>query len=1273
MLDTNTKNKPVVGIDLGTTYSLVAWVDAVGHPSTVINAEGDLTTPSVVFFDKNCVVVGKEAVQAAEFEPERIAQFAKRDMGRVSFHKSIRGEPLPPEVIQSLVLKKLKADAELKLGPIDEAVITVPAYFDEPRRKATQDAGRLAGLTVLDILNEPTAAAISYGIQQGFVRLDGSATPREVVLVYDLGGGTFDVTLMEIDGRKFNALATAGDVYLGGIDWTERIVDFIGERFMKEHQVDPRTDDCALQSLMQRAEDAKRALTAREDATIMFAFGEHRMRTTITREQFLSMTADLLERTISTTKRVLRDAKLEWKDVTRLLLVGGSSRMPAIAASLEKESGKTVDRSLSPDEAVAHGAAVYAALLAGNKTDGIRDIAVTNVNSHDLGILGVESSTGRNRRRIMIPRNTPLPCKSISKFTTFRDNQTSVLVNVIEGGDASGNNSTAIGKCIVSGLPDNLKAGTEVEVTFRYRANGLINVTAQVPSAGIEAKLEIERASGLDDEKLAYWKKRIDAGMSDKTLEKPPAPTPPDVSSEPVAPPAPAPIAAAVAASPTPTPTLAAQPEPLATTAAQISPLPQPPANSIAATQVTPIDRAAKTKSKDPRKPSRSEKKLDEVKQTPAATTSQSQAKSKDAKSKPAPVTAPLVMPNLVAPPIGSSKTTGQDSPIRDVVEASPAPSNPTSITITPTASAVSTATPAANATNQDATAPPLFETPGAAALVAASDSIAPPAEAADLIDDMFGDDRADDSAFDDELSTDPEDEADAAPPPPEIAVEEASPEWLAEEKKRVRMQTIKVMAINTFLHVVVLVILALIILPNNVLPQSMQIISSLTDDPTDPPLETPVLVQPDQIKNETKMEVVTDIITKTEDMFEINSNDFEPSMTKPETIADTGGANAPIGGEMAGRSKAGKSALVQKYGGTSESEAAVAAGLLWLKNHQKPDGSWQFDHRCPQCDATCSGHGSTQSSIGATSMALLAYMGAGNSYADGEHQETVVAALDFILLHAKPTQYGLDLRFDASGHSGMYTHGIASICLAEALAMNEMIIAKTPGRELRIGKKPRRQVVLDSVKLRAATQEAMRFICSAQSKTRGGWRYDAANDDSDTSVVGWQVIALKSAQASNIPIPPQTLKGVESYLNSVTTDGSQYGYADPSPRPSTSAIGLLCRIYSGWTKDTPGLKRGVELLSRGGPNPNNMYYNYYATQVMHQWGGDEWTKWNEVMRERLVKTQKKDGHGAGSWDLADPHGGAGGRLYMTCLATMTLEVYYRHLPIYESLDAKRK
>ncbi len=504
---------PAVGIDLGTTYSVIAHLDTAGRPWTIPNAEGDLITPSVVLFDGDTIVVGKEAVKAAALEPERIAQFVKRDMGSPVYSRAINGEHLPPEVIQSLVLEKLKRDAEPKLGEIRQVVITVPAYFNEPRRKATQDAGQLAGLEVIDIINEPTAAALAFGVQHGFLTAKGEAKQAETILVYDLGGGTFDVTLMQIDGRDYRTLATAGDVHLGGIDWDQRIVDHVAEAFKsKHHGLDPRENPAGLQRLLREIEDAKRSLSAREHVTINFEHAGHGVRVPLTRQQFEMMTADLLDRTRFTTTNLLREAGMKPTDLTRLLLVGGSTRMPMVASMLEKELGFKPDRSLSVDEAVAHGAAIYAGLLLASEPS-LRGMKVKNVNSHSLGVLGIERATGRKRNKILISRNTPLPATKTGRFQTRQDNQRSVSVQVIEGGDASGNGSTPIGRCVVRDLPPGLPADTPVEVTFSYAQNGRLAVEARLPTVGKEACLTLDRASGLSNEKVASWERRLKSGL----------------------------------------------------------------------------------------------------------------------------------------------------------------------------------------------------------------------------------------------------------------------------------------------------------------------------------------------------------------------------------------------------------------------------------------------------------------------------------------------------------------------------------------------------------------------------------------------------------------------------------------------------------------------------------------------------------------------------------------------------------------------------------------
>jgi molecular chaperone DnaK len=514
LLRANMPSTIPIGIDLGTTFSVVAYLDGTGRPGTIPNSEGDLITPSVVLLDGTSAVVGKEAVKAAGMEPDKIADFAKRDMGSMFYSKKVNGEQLPPEVLQSLILEKLKKDAELKLGPIDKAVVTVPAFFNEPRRKATQDAAQLAGLQILDIINEPTAAAIAFGYQVGFLDSKGEARQKETILVYDLGGGTFDVTVMEIDGTDFTALATGGDVFLGGIDWDRRLADHIADKFReKHHGFDPRQDSAGIQRLLREAEDAKRTLSARDQVTITFEHVGQGIRLPITRVEFEEMTADLLERTRFTIRSVLKEAGLRWSDLTRLLLVGGSSRMPMVQRLLEEESGMKVDRSLSPDEAVAHGAALYAGLLIARGTPEAKAVKpamrVRNVSSHDLGVLSKDPETGRPLNSVIIPRNTVLPITKGKRYRTAKKGQKNIVINVIEGGDSAGRNSTPIGRCTIRELPPDLPAGTIVDVFFTYGENGRLQVEGRLPELGKKAMLSIVRATGLNDAKLNEWGQKL--------------------------------------------------------------------------------------------------------------------------------------------------------------------------------------------------------------------------------------------------------------------------------------------------------------------------------------------------------------------------------------------------------------------------------------------------------------------------------------------------------------------------------------------------------------------------------------------------------------------------------------------------------------------------------------------------------------------------------------------------------------------------------------------
>ncbi|OYV84671.1 MAG: hypothetical protein B7Z73_14990 [Planctomycetia bacterium 21-64-5] len=350
-----------VGIDLGTTYSAVSWLHESGKTAMIPNSEGDVLTPSVVLFEDDEIIVGKEAKKVGPLKPTRFAECVKRDMGSPVYSRAICGDYMPPEVVQAWVLKKLKADILRTLGPDFRAVITVPAFFDEPRRKATADAGSMAALPVLDVVNEPTAAALAFGEELGYLTTSGEVREPLKVLVYDLGGGTFDVTVLDMRPGDLRTLATDGDVRLGGRDWDTRLADHAAEAFVKEHREDPRTNPASLQRLLTEVEEAKRTLSARQNATIRVDHAGSSTTVKVTRELFEQITTDLLERTSYTTRQVLAAAGLEWKDIQRVLLVGGATRMPMVSRMLsgspDSESARRHARELLGDRGPVGGGA----------------------------------------------------------------------------------------------------------------------------------------------------------------------------------------------------------------------------------------------------------------------------------------------------------------------------------------------------------------------------------------------------------------------------------------------------------------------------------------------------------------------------------------------------------------------------------------------------------------------------------------------------------------------------------------------------------------------------------------------------------------------------------------------------------------------------------------------------------------------------------------------------------------------------------------------------
>lgn len=500
---------PAVGIDLGTTFSVLARIDERGQPVTVVNAEGDRLTPSVVLFEGDDVVVGKEALKAIASEAQQVAECSKRDVGQRVYHKVLEGKQYPPEVIEALILNKLRADAEKQIGPIPKAVITVPAYFDEVRRKATQDSGYMAGLEVLDIINEPTAAAVAFGFQQGYLNAAGSTVEPQNILVYDLGGGTFDVTVMQIRGTEFNALSTDGDVRLGGYDWDQRLVDLVAEHFIRQHQIDPREEPGSAGKLWRECEDAKRTLSARQKAAVACDHRGVSARIEIARQQFEEATQDLLDRTRFTTVQTLRAAGLDWKDLGRVLLVGGSTRMPMVREMLRQLSGKDPDDSVAADEAVAHGAALHASLMLARQAGQPASFKIKNVNSHSLGVVGVESLTKRRRSGVLIPRNTPLPVTAKRTFKTTKAGQRSIRVDIVEGESPAAEDCTPVGHCSVRHLPPDLPAQYPVEVLFHYQPNGRLKVRVTLPGTDHQVATEIVRENSLSKEHMDGWRQYI--------------------------------------------------------------------------------------------------------------------------------------------------------------------------------------------------------------------------------------------------------------------------------------------------------------------------------------------------------------------------------------------------------------------------------------------------------------------------------------------------------------------------------------------------------------------------------------------------------------------------------------------------------------------------------------------------------------------------------------------------------------------------------------------
>lgn len=476
------------------------------------------------------------------------------------------------------------------------------------------------------------------------------------------------------------------------------------------------------------------------------------------------------------------------------------------------------------------------------------------------------------------------------------------------------------------------------------------------------------------------------------------------------------------------------------------------------------------------------------------------------------------------------------------------------------------------------------------------------------------------------------------------------------------------VLSLNTGLHAVALLLLAMVILPSNEKEEFMTIASSViaAETPKELDIQAMDIEQPaEEVEDVQTAESPIDTMVDSLDPMDIDISDAALAAPAETESMAPGKPAAKMTGEMGGRSKAGRAQMVAKMGGTAASEAAVHEGLNWVARHQLNDGGWSFNHVAGQkaCDCTSPGSLVSDCRNAATGMAILAMLGAGNTPFEGNFTPEMQRGVQFMIRNAQATPAGVDFRGQHANNTGMYTHAIATTAMCEVLAMIEAEYKRDMPDRSKRGLNVRRKKV--ATQLRPICQAATNFIVNAQYGPDGGWGYDPQKPG-DTSILGWQVMALKSAKHAHIPFPGRTVAAANRFLNRVQDNDGRYGYRDAkSKKPSTTAIGIVCRMLSGMSRTNPLMRRGVSYLSTVGPDPQNMYFNYYATQVMLNYGGDTWTKWNDVMRDRLVKSQIKTGHASGSWNLADKHGAKGGRLYMTALCVMTLEVYYRHLPLY--------
>lgn len=481
----------IIGIDLGTTNSAVAVMEG-GESVIIPNIEGNRTTPSVVAFTKDGErLVGETAKRQAITNPERTVSSIKRHMGS-DFNVKIDDKTYTPQDISAMILQKLKSDAESYLGEtITEAVITVPAYFTDAQRQATKDAGRIAGLDVKRIVNEPTAAALAYG--------EDKDTDAQTVMVYDLGGGTFDVSILELSDGVFEVHATRGNNKLGGDDFDNRLIDYIAEEFKKENGIDLKADNMSLQRLKEAAEKAKKELSSTMSTNINLPFitasqsGPLHLNMDITRAKFDELTSDLVKMTEGPVKDALKDAGLSANDIDKVLLVGGSTRIPSVQECIKKLTGKQPQKDINPDECVALGAAIQGGVLSGD----VKDLLLLDVTPLSLGIETMGNITTR-----LIERNTTIPTKKSQVFTTAADNQTSVEIHVLQGERQMAKDNVTLGRFTLDGIAPARRGVPQIEVTFDIDANGIVNVSAKDLGTGKEQHITITSSTNLNEEEI---------------------------------------------------------------------------------------------------------------------------------------------------------------------------------------------------------------------------------------------------------------------------------------------------------------------------------------------------------------------------------------------------------------------------------------------------------------------------------------------------------------------------------------------------------------------------------------------------------------------------------------------------------------------------------------------------------------------------------------------------------------------------------------------------